>query len=72
MGEIQKVDYRSKLIGSVDVKPSSTVVALGLGYHSFVSDTKDFSIILQSQHARLWFQQSSPSGDMPDHSVTVE
>ena len=33
MGEIQKVDYRSKQIGPVDVKPSSTVVALGLGYH---------------------------------------
>ena len=33
MGEIQRVDYRSKMIGAVDVKPASTVVALGLGYH---------------------------------------
>lgn len=33
MGEVQKVDYRSKLIGAADVKPTSTVVALGLGYH---------------------------------------
>ena len=33
MAEVQKVDYRRKLIGEAEVKPSSTVVALGLGYH---------------------------------------
>lgn len=33
MGEIQKVDYRSRFIGASDVKPTSTVVALGIGYH---------------------------------------
>jgi len=33
MGEIQKVDYRSKMVAGSEVKPSSTVLALGLGYH---------------------------------------
>jgi len=33
MGEIQKVDYKSKLVGGSVVKPSSSVFALGLGYH---------------------------------------
>jgi opacity protein-like surface antigen len=33
MGELQKIDYRGKLIGGYDVKPSSTVLALGIGYH---------------------------------------
>lgn len=33
MGEIQKVDYHVKSFGASEVKPASTVVALGLGYH---------------------------------------
>ena len=33
MGEVQKIDYRSKMIGEFNVKPSSTVVSLGVGYH---------------------------------------
>ena len=33
MGEVQKVDYRSKMIGEFNAKPSSTVVSLGVGYH---------------------------------------
>lgn len=33
MGEIQKVNYRGQVIGGFDVKPSSTVISLGLGYH---------------------------------------
>jgi opacity protein-like surface antigen len=33
MGEIQKVSYDSQTIGGSNVKPSSTVVAVGLGYH---------------------------------------
>jgi opacity protein-like surface antigen len=33
MGEIQNVNYSSKTIGESRVKPSSHVVAFGLGYH---------------------------------------
>jgi opacity protein-like surface antigen len=33
MGEVQKVNYHSRLVGSTTVKPSSSVFALGLGYH---------------------------------------
>lgn len=33
MGEVQKLDYRNKMVVDHNVKPSSTVVSLGLGYH---------------------------------------
>ena len=33
MGEVQKIDYRSKMIDGFTVKPSSTVVSFGIGYH---------------------------------------
>lgn len=33
MAELQKVTYRSKFIDSSAVKPSSNVLALGVGYH---------------------------------------
>jgi opacity protein-like surface antigen len=33
MGEVQKIGYSSKTIDSVVIKPASTVIAVGLGYH---------------------------------------
>lgn len=33
MAEVQKINYGSKTIGEASIKPASTVVALGLGYH---------------------------------------